>query len=74
MKVDAELLTLEEAQQILRFSKSKLYAERRSGRLLSRRFGARAVRIHREDLDRYIRDAALDGTELGWPMEARHDQ
>lgn len=54
----SELLTLEEARLILRFSKSKLYAERNSGRLPSRRFGARAVRIHRQDLDRYIEAAA----------------
>jgi excisionase family DNA binding protein len=57
MRYASELLTLEEARQVLRFSKSKLYAERRSGRLPSRRFGPRAVRIHRKDLDRYIQAA-----------------
>jgi excisionase family DNA binding protein len=58
MNSDVELLTLEEARQLLRFSKSKLYAERRSGRLRSRYFGRRAVRIHRQDLDQYIQAAS----------------
>jgi excisionase family DNA binding protein len=55
---NGELLTLEEARRVLRFSKSKLYTERRSGRLPVRRFGRRAVRIHRDDLNRYIQAAA----------------
>ena len=58
MSIASELLTLEEVRLILRFSKSKLYAERRSGRLPSRRFGRRAVRIHRQDLERYIQAAS----------------
>jgi excisionase family DNA binding protein len=59
MLIDSELLTLEEARQVLRFSKSKLYFERRSGRLRTRRFGRRAVRIHRQDLERYIQAASI---------------
>jgi excisionase family DNA binding protein len=58
MNIDSELLTLEEARRVLRFSKSKLYSERRSGRLPSRRFGRRAVLIHRQDLDQYIQAAS----------------
>jgi excisionase family DNA binding protein len=58
MTVESDLLTLEEARQVLRFSKSKLYAERRSGRLRTRHFGRRAVRIHKQDLERYIQAAS----------------
>ncbi len=57
MVVENDLLTLEEARRVLRFSKSKLYIERRTGRLLSRHFGRRAVRIHRQDLEQYIQGA-----------------
>jgi hypothetical protein len=52
-----ELLTLEEARRVLRFSKTKFYWER-LGRQPIRRFGRRAVRIHRDDLDKYIQAAA----------------
>ena len=54
---DCELLTLEETRRVLRFSKSQLFAERRSGRLPTRKFGLRAVRIHRDDLNRCIQAA-----------------
>jgi excisionase family DNA binding protein len=60
--IDSELLTLEEARRLLRFSKSKLYVERLSGRLPSRKFGLRAVRIHRADLDRYIQASSTEKT------------
>jgi excisionase family DNA binding protein len=59
---DSDLLTLEEARLILRFSPSKLYQERRSGRLKSRAFG-RSVRIHRDDLQLYIKASVVGGTE-----------
>lgn len=71
MQADSELFTLGETQQILRFSKSKLYSERRSGRLSSRRFGSRAVRIHREDLEKYIQAAASQSTQIAVAIHRR---
>jgi excisionase family DNA binding protein len=56
---DSELLTLEEARRILRCSKSKLYTERKAGRLKTRRFGFRLIRVHRDDLAEYIRTAPV---------------
>jgi excisionase family DNA binding protein len=54
-----ELLTLREAAEILRFSKAKLYVERKAGRLRVHRFG-RLVRIDRQELERYVREANED--------------
>ena len=51
-----QLLTLAEAASLLRLSRTKLYHERRSGRLRVLRFG-RAVRVDPRVLDRYIRAA-----------------
>jgi excisionase family DNA binding protein len=52
-----DLLTLTEVRQILGFSRSKLYEERRTGRLRVLRFG-RIVRVRETDLSRYIQRAA----------------
>jgi excisionase family DNA binding protein len=52
-----ELLTLAEVREILGFSKSKLYQERRTGRLRELRFG-RVVRVRERDLRRYVERAA----------------
>jgi len=47
------LLTLQEAANALRFSRSKIYWERRSGRLRTLRFG-RLVRVAPEEIARFI--------------------
>ena len=49
-------LTLAEVAQFLRISKSKLYQERKAGKLRIIRFG-RAVRIRERDLQRYVQGA-----------------
>jgi len=54
-----DLLTLSEVQQLLRFSKSKLYQECRAGKLRTRRFG-RVVRVDRRDLDEYLEKASTE--------------
>ena len=51
-----QFLTREEARTILRFSRSKIDAETRSGRLRVHRFG-RLLRIDARDLEDYIRQA-----------------
>jgi excisionase family DNA binding protein len=51
-----EFLTLAEVAQHLRLSKSKLYADRRTGHLPVLRFG-RLIRIRRSDMEGYIRRA-----------------
>jgi len=56
-----ELLTLEEVQQLLRFSKTKVYQECRAGRLRVHRFG-RLVRVNRKDLDEYVENASAQKT------------
>ena len=53
-----DMLTLDEVQQLLRFSKTKLYHECRVGKLRVHRFG-RLVRVSRGDLDRYVEDASV---------------
>lgn len=50
------LLTLPEAALALRLSRTKLYRERRAGRLRTVQFG-RSVRVRPEELRRYIREA-----------------
>jgi hypothetical protein len=52
-----KLLTLTEVRQILRFSRSKLYAERRAGRLRVLRFN-RVIRVSEKELSRYLERAA----------------
>jgi excisionase family DNA binding protein len=52
-----DLLTLDEVQQLLRFSKTKLYQECRTGKLRILRFG-RLVRVNRSDLEQYIENAS----------------
>lgn len=48
------LLTLAEVAQLLRISKSKLYQERRAGKLRVLRFG-RTVRLQQKDVRQFIR-------------------
>lgn len=59
------LLTLGEAAKALRISKTKLYWERRDGKIRTVQIG-RATRITPADLNRYI--AALRGSD---PSPAR---
>lgn len=47
------LLTLAEVAQLLRISKSKLYQERRAGKLRVLRFG-RTVRLREKDVRQFI--------------------
>ena len=56
-----DFLTLAEVAQHLRLSKSKLYAERRTGHLRVLRFG-RLIRVRRVDLEKYIDRAAHTST------------
>ena len=50
---NCQLLTLAEASRLLKLSKTKLYWERKAGRLRTVRFG-RAVRIRPEDLRKFV--------------------
>jgi len=50
------LLTLADVARLLRVSKSKVYQERKAGRLRTVQFG-RAVRVRPQDVKKYI-DAA----------------
>jgi len=59
-----QFLTLPEAAKLLRISKSKLYWERKAGRLRVLHFG-RVVRIDSRDLDRYIRAIRSTSTSEG---------
>jgi excisionase family DNA binding protein len=52
------LMTLAEVAELLRFSKSKLYQERKAGRLLTVRFG-RSIRVRPCDVQKYINEASL---------------
>ncbi len=54
---NCELLTLAEASRLLKLSKTKLYYERKAGRLRAVRFG-RTVRIRQEDLRKFVRQAS----------------
>jgi excisionase family DNA binding protein len=54
--MEEALLTLADVTRLLRFSKSKLYQERKAGRLRVVRFG-RSVRIRPRDLQKYINAA-----------------
>lgn len=56
MFAEKEFLTLAEVAQHLRISRSKLYADQRTGNLPVLRFG-RLIRIRREDLERYVQRA-----------------
>ncbi len=51
-------MTLDEAAKLLRFSKSKVYQERKAGRLRTVRFG-RSVRVRPQDLAKYINAGTL---------------
>jgi excisionase family DNA binding protein len=51
------LLTIAEASRLLKLSKTKLYIERKEGRLNVVTFG-RSVRITEAELKRYVRAAA----------------
>jgi excisionase family DNA binding protein len=51
------MLTLDETARVLRLSKSKLYLERKAGRLRTIRFGG-TVRVRNEDLRKYVAEAA----------------
>lgn len=55
-KKDIELLTLAEAARLLKMSKTKLYWERKAGKLRTVNFG-RSVRVHPLDLRKYISQA-----------------
>jgi excisionase family DNA binding protein len=50
------LLTLADVARLLRFSRTKLYQERKAGRLRAVQFG-RSVRVRPRDVQKYI-DAA----------------
>jgi excisionase family DNA binding protein len=50
---DEKLLTLLEVSKFLRMSKSKLYQERKAGRLRTIRFG-RSVRVRPRDVIAYV--------------------
>jgi len=50
------LLTLADVARLFRFSKSKLYQERKAGRLQIVRFG-RSVRVRPRDVQKYINAA-----------------
>jgi excisionase family DNA binding protein len=54
--VQEALLTLADVARLLQVSKSKVYQERKAGRLRTVRFG-RAVRVRPQDVKKYI-DAA----------------
>jgi excisionase family DNA binding protein len=54
--VQEVLLTLADVARLLRFSKSKLYQERKAGRLRTVRFG-RSIRIRPRDVQKYINAA-----------------
>ena len=49
-------MTLGEVAKLLRFSKSKVYLERKAGRLRTVRFG-RSIRVRPRDLQKYINAA-----------------
>lgn len=53
-----ELLTLAEVSRILKMSKTKLYHERKAGRLRTLTFG-RAVRVRPEDLRKFVHQASI---------------
>lgn len=53
------LITLQEAAEILRLSRTKLYHERRAGRLKTLRFG-RSVRLRQKDIRHYVSQAAKE--------------
>jgi excisionase family DNA binding protein len=50
------LMTLGEVAKLLHFSKSKLYHERKAGRLRTVQFG-RSVRVRPRDIQKYINAA-----------------
>ena len=52
-----QLLTLAEVAHLLRVSKSKVYQERKAGRLRVVRFGG-AVRVRERDVQSFIKAAA----------------
>jgi excisionase family DNA binding protein len=56
MRPEKEFLTLAEVATRLGISKSKLYADRKAGRLQVVQLG-RVVRIRRDQLDTYLRAA-----------------
>lgn len=57
MNQSDNLLTLSEVAQRLRVSRSKLYQDRRAGRLRVLRFG-RVIRVRLGELERFMRRAA----------------
>jgi excisionase family DNA binding protein len=54
-------MTLGEVAKLLHFSKSKLYQERKAGRLRTVRFG-RSVRVRPQDVQKYINAACSEQT------------
>lgn len=69
MKRGEKLLTLAEVAEYLRVSKSKLYQERKAGRLRVLRFGG-VVRVRERELQRYIVEAAQPGGYLTVPAQS----
>ena len=61
--LQAQLFTLADVARLLCVSKTKLYYERKSGRLRTVHFG-RVVRVRPSDLKKYI-DAARSCTDGG---------
>ena len=57
MEKAQQLMTLSETAKLLRISKTKLYWERKAGRLKTLKFG-RAVRVRLDDLHQYCEAAA----------------
>jgi excisionase family DNA binding protein len=54
------LLTLAEAAKILKVSKTKLYHERKAGRINVVTIGVRCVRVTEAEVKRYVRAAGLN--------------
>jgi len=54
------LLTLAEAAKILKVSKTKLYHERKAGRINVVTIGVRCVRVTEAEVKRYVRAASLN--------------
>jgi excisionase family DNA binding protein len=70
MNKPKDFLTLAEIAKSLGVSKSKLYTDRRQGKLRVLRFG-RAVRVSREQFAAYVREAVGPGAEWRRQREAR---
>lgn len=57
MKREEKLLTLEDVRRRIKVSKSRIYEDRKTGKLRVLLFGTRTVRVRERDLQRYIQAA-----------------